>query len=78
MKNKQRQKEIEEEIKRRKKCRINVGKKKENRCQRLWRKVSSQSILNVNNVFEDCTSAGRAFQEIIARGKKLFKDEDFL
>ena len=29
MKNKQRQKEIEGEIKRRKKCRINVGKKKE-------------------------------------------------
>ena len=34
-------------------------------------------FLNVNNVFEDCTSAGRAFQEIIARGKKLFKDADF-
>ena len=29
MKNKQRQKEIEGEIKRRKKCGINVGKKKE-------------------------------------------------
>ena len=34
-------------------------------------------FLNVNNVFDDCTSAGRAFQEIIARGKKLFKDAGF-
>ena len=29
-------------------------------------------FLNVNNVFDDCISAGRAFHEMIARGKKLF------
>ena len=34
-------------------------------------------ILNVNNVFNDCTSTGRAFHEMIARGKKLFNLEDF-
>ena len=35
-------------------------------------------FLNVNNVFDDCTSAGRAFQEMIARGKKLLNVADFL
>ena len=83
MKNKQRQKEIEGEIKRIKKCRINVGEKKEKKKKKIGVSVYSERwalnlFLNINNVFEDCTSAGRAFQEIIARGKKLFKpDADF-
>ena len=34
-------------------------------------------FLKVSNVFDDCTSAGRAFQEMIVRGKKLFNDADF-
>ena len=34
-------------------------------------------FLNVDNVFDDCTSAGRAFHEMIARGKKLFNVADF-
>ena len=33
-------------------------------------------FLNVNNMFDDCTSAGRAFHEMIARGKKLFNVAD--
>ena len=81
MKDKQRQKKIEGEMKRRKKCRRNVGKKEKEK--KIGVSIYSERwalnlFLNVNNVFEDCTSAGRAFQEIIARGKKLFKDADFL
>ena len=34
-------------------------------------------FFNVNNGFDDCTSAGRAFHEMIARGKKLFNVADF-
>ena len=33
-------------------------------------------FLNVNNVFDDCTSAGRAFHEMIARGKNLVNVAD--
>ena len=32
-------------------------------------------FLNVN-VFDDCTSAGRAFHEMIAQGKRLFNVAD--
>ena len=81
MKNKRRQKEVEGEIKRRKKCRINVGKKRKKKkigVSLYSERWALNLFLIVNNVFEDCTSAGRAFQEIIARGKKLFKDGDFL
>ena len=35
------------------------------------------NLLNVNNLFDDCTSARRAFHEMIARGKKLFNVADF-
>ena len=38
--------------------------------------MSSQSVfkINVNEVFDDCTSTGRAFHEMIARDKKMFAD----
>ena len=47
--------------------------------QRSWTRFSCTGgkRLNVNNDFDDCTSAERAFHEMIARGKKLFNVADF-
>ena len=60
-----------------KKCRKKKEKEKKIGVSIYSERWALNLFLNVNNVFKDCTSAGRAFQEIIARGKKLFKDADF-